>query len=120
MTVDLNLSAPFALGLKETGDAGAFEDLVAAHQRRIFALALRMLGDPEEAASATQDCFLRAHDALKRCPQDAVERQRWLARVAINLCLDRLRSRKWNWWRRRSVLQDTEGACLANMRTPER
>lgn len=103
------------------GDAAALEDMVVAHQKRIFVLALRLLGDPEEAANATQDCFLRAFRALARCPSDPVEQQRWLARLVINLCLDRLRSRKWNWWRQRLGLE-TSGVDkeAARLRTPER
>ncbi len=99
------------------GDSAAFEALVAAHQKRIFLLALRMLSDAEEAATATQDCFLRAFRALDRCPLTAPEQQRWLARVVINLCLDRLRSRKWNWWRERLGLENRDAT---HVRTPER
>ncbi len=99
------------------GDSAAFEALVAAHQRRLFLLALRLLGDAEEAATATQDCFLRVFKALDRCPLTAPEQQRWLARVVINLCLDRLRSRKWNWWRERLGLENRDAT---HVRTPER
>ncbi len=109
----------------EAGNVAAFEDLVAAHQKRIFRLALRLLGDAEEAAGATQDCFLRAFQARRRCPQDPAGQQRWLARLATNLCLDRLRSRKWNWWRRRLGLEGKEAgaevaALVSPLRSPER
>ena len=100
------------------GDAAAFEALVAAHQKRVFAVALRLLGDPEEAASATQDCFLRAFRALERCPAEATGQQRWLTRLVVNLCLDRLRSRRWKWWRERLGLE-TQPA-RPELRTPER
>ncbi len=83
----------------------ALEDLVAAHQKLVFRLSLRLLGDADEAATATQDSFLRALTALDRCPADAEGQRRWIARLATNLCLDRLRSRKWKWWRQRLGLE---------------
>ncbi len=106
-------------------EVAAFEELVREHQKRVFRLALRLLGDAEEAATATQDCFLRAFTALERCPAEAEARQRWMARLATNLCLDRLRSRKWMWWRRRRGLErpdlDQESARLSLLaRSPER
>ncbi len=103
------------------GDAGAFEELVASHQKRVFTLALRLLGDADEAASAAQDCFLRAFGAAARCPEDAAGQQQWLCRMVINLCLDRLRSRKWKWWRQRLGLEDSPvGSEPFSLRTPER
>ena len=95
------------------------EDLVAAHQRRIFRISLRLLGDVDEAQSATQDCFMRAFDAADRCPADDVGCTRWLNRIAVNLCLDRLRSRKWMWWRGRDELP-AQSDAMHSPRTPER
>jgi RNA polymerase sigma-70 factor (ECF subfamily) len=42
------------------GDAGAFETLVERHGGRVYNLCLRMLGDPDEAADASQDTFVAA------------------------------------------------------------
>lgn len=99
----------------------ALEELLAAHQKRVLRLALRLLGDPDEAASAAQDCFLRAYRALARCPRDAQGQRRWLVRLATNLCLDRLRSRKWNWWRSRLGFEPDQGQAEPPLlRTPER
>lgn len=95
------------------------EDLVAAHQRRMFRIALRLLGDADEAWSATQDCFLRAHRAIGRCPGDNDGRQRWLSRLTVNLCMDRLRSRKWRWWRGRLPENRREDPATSP-RNPER
>ena len=103
-------------------DASALEALVAEHQRFVFRLALRLLADPDEAASATQDCFLRAFRALDRCPPEAAAQKRWLARVVTNLCLDRLRRRKWRWWRDRLGLDSHPPAehAAQTLRSPER
>ena len=75
--------------------------LMAAEQRRVFALCLRMLRDREEADSATQDVFLKAYRALKATSDRPSDSSRWIMRIAVNTCLDRLRSRKWQFWRRR-------------------
>lgn len=77
-----------------------FTALVLAEQKRIFLLCRRMLQDAEEADSAAQDTFLKAHRALAGTAAVA-EPGKWLTRIAINTCLDRLRSRRWQFWRRR-------------------
>jgi RNA polymerase sigma-70 factor (ECF subfamily) len=91
-------------------DFGAW---MVSEQRRIFALCNRFLEDRDEADSATQDVFLKAYQALKK--EDAQELDdpaRWVTRIAVNTCLDRLRSRKWQFWRRRPSPED-ESTILA-------
>src|SRR5689334_10618364 len=85
-------------------DFGAW---MAAEQRRIFALCQRLLQDADEADSATQDVFLKAYQAVTNLNAAPLEDPaRWLTRVAVNACLDRLRSRKWQFWRRRPSPRD--------------
>ena len=82
-------------------------------QRRIFLLCHRMLGERDEADTATQEVFLKAHKALQQVGfEDLQEPARWLTRVAVNTCLDRLRSRRWWFWRKRPDPGD-EQAILA-------
>lgn len=91
-----------------------FDSWVAREQRRVYLLCLRMLQDPEEADMAAQDCFLKAHRALTA--KKAVELEdpsKWITRIAVNTCLDRLRSRSWKLWRRRPSQED-ESLILAN------
>ncbi len=95
----------------------SFGTWMTSEQRRVFALCHRLLQDADEADSATQDTFLKAYQALRK--EDARELDdpaRWLTRIAVNCCLDRLRSRKWQFWRRRPVPQD-ETATLAMVRS---
>jgi RNA polymerase sigma-70 factor, ECF subfamily len=73
------------------GDPRAFEELVAAHQHRIFGVALRMLGRPAEAEEVAQEVFLRAHRALGTFRGDA-KLSTWLYGIAARLCLNRLAS----------------------------
>jgi len=106
------------------GEAAArlrlLEELMLAHQKRVLRVALRMLGDVDEAASAAQDCFLRAYRAIGSCPAAEAARARWLVRIVSNLCLDWLRSRKWRWWKRRLGLESAPNAAVAALAAPDR
>lgn len=71
------------------GDSEAFAALVALHERFVYNLALRTLGNAEDAADLAQDAFVRAWQALPAFRQDAQLRI-WLYRIVLNLCLNRL------------------------------
>lgn len=79
-----------------------FGSWMVGEQKRIFLLCHRMLGDREDADSATQDTFLKAYQALQKTGGPEIEDAgKWVTRIAINTCMDRLRSRKWQFWRKR-------------------
>jgi RNA polymerase sigma-70 factor (ECF subfamily) len=85
---------------------------MASEQRRIFLLCRRMLQDGEDADAATQDTFLKAWQALKYPESKKLDDAgKWLTRIAVNTCLDRLRSRRWQFWRKRPKAED-ESAIL--------
>jgi RNA polymerase sigma-70 factor (ECF subfamily) len=95
----------FEIGLR----AKDFEELMAEQQRRIYLLCLRMLRNSDEADSAAQDVFIKAYRTLTRKGTDAIEdTAKWLTRVAVNTCLDRLRSRRWLFWQKRVSYDDAE------------
>ncbi|MGW3560083.1 RNA polymerase sigma factor SigM [Streptomyces sp. NPDC000963] len=72
------------------GDPDAFGELVRRHRDRLWAVALRTLGDREEAADAVQDALLSAFRAAHTFRgQSAVTT--WLHRITVNACLDRAR-----------------------------
>ncbi|MFF4246027.1 RNA polymerase sigma factor SigM [Streptomyces sp. NPDC001822] len=72
------------------GDADAFGELVRRHRDRLWAVALRTLGDREEAADAVQDALVSAFRAAHTFRgQSAVTT--WLHRITVNACLDRAR-----------------------------
>ena len=75
------------------GDADAFSTLVRRHQTRLWAVALRTLGDREEAADALQDALLSAYRSASSYRGDA-RVTTWLHRIVVNACLDRLRRQK--------------------------
>ncbi|MEU3763358.1 MULTISPECIES: RNA polymerase sigma factor SigM [Streptomyces] len=72
------------------GDADAFGEIVRRHRDRLWAVALRTLGDREEAADAVQDALISAYRAAHTFRgQSAVTT--WLHRITVNACLDRAR-----------------------------
>ena len=77
------------------GDPDAFGELVRRHRDRLWAVALRTLGHPEEAADALQDALLSAFRAGRGGSawrgDSAVTT--WLHRIVVNACLDRARRR---------------------------
>jgi RNA polymerase sigma-70 factor, ECF subfamily len=74
------------------GDLGAFEELYRAHSRRLYGVTLRMLGNPADAEDMLQEIFLAAHRKLESFRGESALGT-WLYRLAVNLCLDYLRSR---------------------------
>lgn len=87
---------------------GDFASWMASEQRRIFLLCQRMLGDSDEADTATQDAFLKAYHSLEKHGSEIEDLNKWVTRIAVNTCLDRLRSRRWQFWRKRPNQQDEE------------
>lgn len=88
-----------------------FGSWMTSEQRRIFLLCRRLLQDPDEADSATQDVFLKAYKALTKENNDLAELDnpgKWVTRIAVNTCLDRLRSKSWRLWQKRPAPADEE------------
>jgi RNA polymerase sigma-70 factor (ECF subfamily) len=72
------------------GDSHAFAELVRRHRDRLWAVALRTLGDREEAADAVQEALLSAFRRADTFRGDAAVTT-WLHRIVVNACLDRAR-----------------------------
>ena len=73
-----------------SGDPDAFGEIVRRHRDRMWAVALRTLGDPEEAADAVQDALVSAYRAAEGFRGDSAITT-WLHRIVVNACLDRAR-----------------------------
>src|SRR5438445_13470920 len=74
------------------GDRTAFASLVERHRDRLWRVALRTLGDPDDAADAVQDALLSAYRAAAGFRGDAAVTT-WLHRIVVNACLDQTRRR---------------------------
>ena len=75
-----------------TGDAEAFGQLFLRHRDRLWAVALRTLGDADEAADALQDAMISAFRRAADFRGDSAVTT-WLHRIVVNACLDRMRRR---------------------------
>ena len=74
------------------GDVNAFEKLVTEYEKAVYAIALRMTGNTEDAADMTQETFIKAYNSLSSFRGDS-KFSVWLYRIANNVCLDFLRSK---------------------------
>jgi RNA polymerase sigma-70 factor (ECF subfamily) len=75
------------------GDSAAFGVLFARHRDRLWAVALRTMGNPDDAADGLQDGMVAAYRRAGSFRGDA-QVTTWLHRVVVNACLDRLRAAK--------------------------
>ena len=74
------------------GDRDAFAELVARHRDRLWRVALRTLGDPDDAADAVQDALVSAYRSAATYRGDAAVTT-WLHRITVNACIDLARRR---------------------------
>lgn len=75
------------------GDQSAFSTLVRRHEDRVFAIAVRIMGDRAEALDATQDTFVSVFRQAGSFRAEAAFTT-WLYRVTVNACRDLLRKRR--------------------------
>jgi RNA polymerase sigma-70 factor, ECF subfamily len=102
----------------QAGDVEAFETVYKQHAPRIYSLTTRMAGSAEEGEDLLQDVFLQAYRKLDTFKGDSTLGT-WLYRLALNHCLDFVRSRRAKMTRVTDTL-DTEGAMepVAAPQTP--
>jgi RNA polymerase sigma-70 factor (ECF subfamily) len=89
-------SANISPGIR-SGDTAAFEELVRQNQPYAYSLAVRMLGNEQEAEDAVQEAFIRVWRSIDRY-DPRVRFTTWLYRIVTNHCLDHLRSRRRRNW----------------------
>lgn len=86
-------SPPDLVARCQAGDVEAFETLYRRHASRIYTLACRMAGSPEDGEDLLQEIFLQAYRKLDSFKGDAAIGT-WLYRLALNHCLDYVRGRQ--------------------------
>lgn len=75
------------------GETAAFEALVTRYQKVLYTVALRMLGNVEDARDATQDAFVKAYQRLGTF-DPAYRFFSWIYRILVNECLNAIRGRR--------------------------
>lgn len=81
------------LNLAANGDNQAFEKLIVPHERMMYALALRLCQNKEDAEDCLQDAMIRVYKSLSSFRGDSAF-STWLYRIVTNTCLDSHRRRK--------------------------
>lgn len=75
------------------GDQNAFAEIVELYKDKVFQLCYRMLGNSYEAEDMAQEAFIRAYVNIDRYNINK-KFSTWLYRIATNLCIDRIRKKK--------------------------
>ncbi len=76
----------------QSGDPAAVEDLIAGSYRAAYTLALRLMGNPDDAAEATQEAYIRMVRGLKRF-REVGAFPTWLFKIVSNACMTEMRKR---------------------------
>ena len=97
-------------------EPGAFEELYRQHAGRLYNLAFRMLGNPTDAEDVLQEIFLLAYRKLDSFKGESAL-STWLYRLAMNHCLDQLRSKAAKMGQATESLDDEEGPGMQVART---
>jgi RNA polymerase sigma-70 factor (ECF subfamily) len=108
-----DLVPPELLARCREGDQAAWNELVAATYRGVYTLCLRILRDPDDAAEATQDAYLKAWRGLSGFRGDSLF-STWMYRVASNTAVSKARSRQ----RRRSHESGVDDEALGQIPAP--
>lgn len=75
------------------GDQSAYSDIVSLYQQKLYQVCYRMLGNQHEAEDIAQEAFVRAYTNLHTFDLNR-KFSTWLYRIATNLCIDRIRKKK--------------------------
>ena len=89
------LSAPddALVGWSQKGDTEAFEQLVFRHRDKIYARAMMMMRNEQEALDLSQEAWVKSWQRLHQFQGDS-SFATWMTRIVINLCLDQIRRQK--------------------------
>lgn len=104
------------------GDQEAYTDIVDFYKDKVYQICYRMLGNKHEAEDVAQEAFLRAYLNIHTFKQE-LKFSSWLYRIATNLCIDRMRKKKPDYYLD-SEVAGTDGLTLysqipSNQRTPD-
>lgn len=81
------------LAKAKKGDIGAFELLIEKHQKFVFNIALKMIGNYDDASELAQEALIKVFKSIGSFKEEA-SFSTWVYRITTNVCLDELRKRK--------------------------
>ena len=77
----------------QKGDIDAFEELVARYERKVYTIAYRYMGNPEDASDLAQETFLKVFKSIDKFRGES-SFSTWIYRITANICKDELRKIK--------------------------
>lgn len=109
------LTMPHAPAVEDrVSELDDIDALVARYQAKVLRWAALSLGDADEAATIAQDCFLRAY-ATREQYRGQCAASTWLLQIAGNLIRDRVRTRRFQFWRRAQLHALDAGELAAHL-----
>ena len=75
------------------GHIESFENLIEAHEKRVYNISLKMLKNEQDAFDAAQDTFLKAFKYISKFKEES-SFSTWIYRIAVNVCLDIIKKKK--------------------------
>ncbi len=76
----------------KNGDVNSFEKLIESHQKKVYNIAYRMMGNNEDALDAAQEALIKVYKSLGTFREES-SFSTWVYRITANVCLDQLRKR---------------------------
>ncbi len=108
--------APRVIEACKLGDPQAFEELVKLTHRQVYSLALRLTGNPDDAADVSQDTYLKLLRVIRQFRGDS-KFSTWLYRVTSSVAISKLRKRAKD--RGRTMLESEEWASIPAPRSSD-
>ena len=81
------------ISLSQKGDIDAFEELVARYERKVYTIAYRYMGNPEDTSDLAQETFLKVFKSIDKFRGES-SFSTWIYRITANICKDELRKIK--------------------------
>lgn len=85
----------YLINRAKDGDIDSFEKLISNHQKRVYNIALKVLGNKEDAYEMVQEAFIKVFRSIKSFKEQSTF-STWIYRITINVCLDYIRKQKKN------------------------
>ncbi|MGB7604755.1 MAG: sigma-70 family RNA polymerase sigma factor [Lutisporaceae bacterium] len=77
----------------KSGDIEAFEQLIFDYQKKAYNIALRVMGNQEDAKDMCQEAFIRIYKSIEGFKEQS-SFSTWMYRIVTNVCLDEIRKKK--------------------------